>query len=1065
MWRACRVAALRQLRREAARVPVARAPLALQQLGGVNSYFTNIAGVDREVLLTRSARDLRNELGDAQIGVVVKALKGELADATAREDVTSDEIVDLFMAAQKTRAISVMLDAFNFLDANYPAHINFAVYGEIFRILTRKNNAKRLIEIYETAKPRFKAVPEIIYRFGIVGYLQNGDMDTSIDIWQEMTDAGHETTNEITSRLMMAYARKGDAEKVMELYESVDPQIGYWHESCIDRIILSMGIIEHPAKAFEFYSNSSMKLSGGTLIALLSVCNSNNCKQQASDILANRKKFDLLLDARGYNRIMMTLEFLERNDEIKEILEEMVENNVRFDTRTNNIIERNAEYLKDTTFVADPNKSKAAGFTLSPRIREMLAQGNTKAAAELVDSIAKPVEKSQLPEDFEGEIPDDALIVSPSVARDAVRVYIKTNQHDKVAALVKGFSVVRGKYAYALAEKFDLLLDARGYNRIMMTLEFLERNDEIKEILEEMVENNVRFDTRTNNIIERNAEYLKDTTFVADPNKSKAAGFTLSPRIREMLAQGNTKAAAELVDSIAKPVEKSQLPEDFEGEIPDDALIVSPSVARDAVRVYIKTNQHDKVAALVKGFSVVRGKYAYALAEVITHYLKLRNKTGDELSYAASKAMLFQGVQIYRVDDTLKLFRRFHDPDAAVELFEQVLASYWGKDGRNVDMSVANADEDVGEYQPKPYFVNFNIGKVINLVLQTLVENGQVEKALDTLNMMESRDLDANQGNYVTILSSMRKHLRNNNANRKVKYDINNVQMVLQDLRSRNVKVNRAVVGFLCPAYVGANKQQRLELLEAFAEAQNDPNDSYILPHLCYETLLNFMAEEGNISEVRELYEEAVASLNEKETRGVPRGWVTIRISKLAKEGNIEEAEQITMQMPEECGGYTFRAVVSVLRGAIEAQKLETVDNMIALLEDRDFVVGLADAYELVHLAREKDLSLKVLDIIRLFEKGNLKEVAPAEEGKGNLEAAFVRRQHGDVHALRKVKTMYTVALKLCEKNGLWKQALILRDRMITLFGQEAMDEISSGQSNSTRKHRERKDKQSDDEE
>ncbi|KAF1775069.1 hypothetical protein GQ600_4106 [Phytophthora cactorum] len=66
MWRACRVAALRQLRIEAARVPVARAPLALQQLGGVNSYFTSIAGVDREVLLTRSTRDLRQELGDAQ---------------------------------------------------------------------------------------------------------------------------------------------------------------------------------------------------------------------------------------------------------------------------------------------------------------------------------------------------------------------------------------------------------------------------------------------------------------------------------------------------------------------------------------------------------------------------------------------------------------------------------------------------------------------------------------------------------------------------------------------------------------------------------------------------------------------------------------------------------------------------------------------------------------------------------------------------------------------------------------------------------------------------------------
>ncbi|KAG2764710.1 hypothetical protein JG687_00000199 [Phytophthora cactorum] len=901
MWRACRVAALRQLRIEAARVPVARAPLALQQLGGVNSYFTSIAGVDREVLLTRSTRDLRQELGDAQIGVVVKALKGELADATAREDVTSDEIIDLFTAAQKTRAISVMVDAFNFLDANYPTHINFAVYGEIFRILTRKNNAKRLIEIYESAKPRFQAVPEIIYRFGIVGYLQNNDMDTAVEIWQEMTDAGHETTNEITSRLMMAYARKGDAEKVQELYNSVDPQIGYWHESCIDRIILSMGIIEQPAKAFEFYSNSSMKLSGGTLIALLSVCNNNNCKQQAADILANRKKF-------------------------------------------------------------------------------------------------------------------------------------------------------------------DLLLDARGYNRIMMTLEFLERNVEIKDILEEMVEKKVRFDTRTNNIIERNAEFLKDTSFVADPSKSKAAGFTLSPRIREMLAQGDAKNAATLVDSVAKPVEKSQLPDDFEGEIPEGALIVSPSVARDAVRVYIKTDQHDKVAALLKGFSVVRGKYAFALAEVVTHYLKLRNKTGDELSYAASKAMLFQGVQIYRVDDILKLFRRFHDPDAAVELFEQVLASYWGKDGRNASMSVESEVEETDEHQSKSYFVNFNIGRLINLVLQTLVENGRVEEALDTLNMMESRNLDANQGNYVTILSSMRKHLRSSNRNtesRKVKYDINDVQTVLKDLRNRGVRVNRAVVGFLCPAYVGANKQQRLELLEAFAEAQSDPNDSYVLPHLCYETLLKFTAEEGHISEVKELYEEAVASLTEKEKLGVPRGWVTILISKLAKDGNIEEGEQITKQMPQECGGYTFRAVVAVLRGAIEAQKPDIVDNMMALLEDRDFTVGLSDAYELVHLAREKDLSLKVLDIIRIFEKGNLKEVAPAEDGKGNLEAAFFRRQRGDAHALRKVKTMYSVALKLCEKEGLWKQALILRDQMTTLFGQEAMDEITA----SPRKHRERKEKQSDYEE
>ncbi|KAJ8524347.1 hypothetical protein ON010_g16771 [Phytophthora cinnamomi] len=802
-----------------------------------------------------------------------------------------------------------MLDAFDFLENKFPSHINFAVYGEVFRILQRKHNATRLIEIYENAKPRFKAVPEMIYRFGIVGYLQNDDMDAAVKIWQEMTDAGHETTNEITSRLMMAYARRGDVEKVQELYESVDPQIGYWHESCIDRVILSMGIIEQPAKSFEFYSNSSMKLNGGTLIALLSVCNSNNCKQQASDILANRKKF-------------------------------------------------------------------------------------------------------------------------------------------------------------------DLRLDARGYNRIMMTLETLERNDEIKEILEEMVENNVRFDTRTSNIIERNAEFLKDTKFVADPTKSKAAGFTLSPRIREMLSQGQASDAAALVDSIAKPVEESQLSEDFDGEIPEGALFVSPSVARDAVRAYIQTNQHEKVSALVKGFSVVPGKYAYALAEVITHYLRLKNKTGDELSYMAGKAMLFQGIQVYRVDDMLTLFRRFHDADAAVELFDQVLATYWGKDGNNdptpaVDDDEENEDE-VTKNSRQTRFVNFNIGKVINLVLQTLAESGRVTEALDTLTKMEKCDLKTTPANYVTILSSMRKYLRNANhkdRNQKVLYDITSFQTVLNDLKSSGLKVNRAVVGYLCPAYVGASKQQRLELLEAFAEAQSDPNDTYILPHLCYETLLTFTAQEGNIAEVKALYEEAVNSLSDKENLGVPRGWVTIVISKLAKDGYVEEAEQFTKAMPEVCGGYTYRATVAVLRSAMEAQKVDIVDSMVALLEERDFNVGLADAYNLVHLARQKDLPMKAFDIIRLFEKGNLKEVAPAENGKGNLEAAYFRRQGGDVHALRKVKTMYSVALKTCEKDGLWKQVLVLRDRMTTLLGQEAMDEITASMVASQQKHWERKEKKADEEE
>ncbi|TDH67599.1 hypothetical protein CCR75_009681 [Bremia lactucae] len=844
------------------------------RLRNVNFYFTSIAGVERDVLLNRSARDLRTELGESTIGMVAKSLRSEMNEAIARDDVTSDEIIDLFTVAQKTHVIPVMLDAFAFLEAKFPSQINFAVYGEVFRILQRKNNCERLIEIYLTAKTRFHLVPEMIYRFGIVGYLQNNDMDSAIRTWQELIDAGHETTNEIASQLMLAYARKGNVEKVKELYEAVDPQIGYWHESCVDRVILSMGIIEEPAKAFEFYGNSSMKLSGGTLIALLSVCTNNNCKQQATDILANRKKFDLHLNARGYNRIMVTLEFLGRNNEIKDVLNEMIDNNVRFDTKTNAIIERNAEFLEETNFVADFSKSRAAGYTLSPRIRELLAQGKNSDAAEMVDSAVTLLKNS---------------------------------------------------------DKFD--------NKI-----------------------------------------------------SECA-----------------------------------------------AMIVNPSVAKDAVQAYIRTNQHDKVAALVQGFSVVPGKYAYALAEVITHYAKQSNKVADEICYAASKAMLFQRAQIFRVDDTLKRFCRFRDTEAALKLFHQVLESYIDKD------ALDEIEDDIK--QSKRHYVNFNVGKVITLILQALVENDRLADAFDSMNKLESCGLKVTQGNYVTLLSSIRKHLRvpnNDRKDQKVLYDINSAQTVLKDLKARSLQVNRAIVGYLCPAYVEATKQQRLELLEAFAEARNDPTDNYILPHSCYETLLNFMAQEGSIEELTDIYEEAVASLTNEENRGVPRGWVTIFVIKLVREGHIDEADQLTRRMPEKCGNYSYKAVMSVLRGALEARKLNVVDGMIALMEDRAFVVKMSDAYDLVHLARKTDLSSKVLNIIRLFESSNLKVVAVEENGKGNLEEAFYRRQRHDAHALRKVKTMYTVALKMCEKDGLWKQALVLRDQMASLLGQEAVDVITT---------------------
>ncbi|KAF4322297.1 hypothetical protein BBO99_00004099 [Phytophthora kernoviae] len=892
MWRVCRVAALRHLRSEAARLPAAahaHAPFALQHVQSACN-FTSIAGVDRELLLKRSARELRDEIGNAQMGDVAKALRSEIDEAMNREDITSNEIIDLFTVAQKTRAVSVMMDAYDFLEEKFPTHINFAVYGELFRILVRRNEGERMIQIYETVKPRFRGVPEMIYRFGIVGHLQNDDVDAAMEICEEMANAGHEATNEITSRLMMAFATRGDKDKVQEMYDSVDPQIGYWHESCIDRVILSMGIIEQPGKSFEFYSNSSMKLSGGTLMALLSVCSNNNCKQQASDILANRKKFDLRLDARGYNRIMMTLEFLERNDEIKDILDEMSANNVRFDTRTHNITKRNSEHLQGTNYVSDNTKSKAAGFTISPRIRELLDQGAGEEAATIVDSNIKPVKESSF---------------------------------------------------------------------------------------------------------------------------------------------------------------------DIEGTVPEGALIVSPSLARDAVQAYIMTGQHDKVEALINGFSVVRGKYTFALVEAVTHYLKLETKLGDNMGYLASKALLFQGSPIYRVDDTMALFRRFHDPDATLQLFNQVLEGYATKKNSKVSSRNDGIDNAFGEngtgetklnQRPK-YYVKFNIGKVINSVLQTLGENDRLTDILYTLDNLEHYGLESVEMNYVAILRAMCKGTHKQDKTQHRMYDPTSFQAVLQHFKARGFKATKTIVGYLCPGYKGADKQQRLELLEAYSEARSDPNDTYVLPLKCYETLLLFTAQEGDVSEFRQTYEEAVATLNDKENSGVPRSWLTILITKLSMDGHIEEAAELAKKMPELCGGYTYSALMSVLRNGMENRNMDIVDNMIALFEERDFILQLSDAYDLVHLARRNDLSLKGLDIIRLYEKKNLKDVPEAEDGKGNLKTALVRRNGSDPHIYRKVKTMYSVVLKTCEKTGLWKQALVLRERMVTLFGEEALNEIAMNHS------------------
>uniref|UniRef100_K3XBI2 Pentacotripeptide-repeat region of PRORP domain-containing protein n=1 Tax=Globisporangium ultimum (strain ATCC 200006 / CBS 805.95 / DAOM BR144) TaxID=431595 RepID=K3XBI2_GLOUD len=903
MWNACRAAALRQLQRHATPAAASvrsgtRFAITAQTappLGRVH-HFTNVAGIDRDFILSRSTKELRMELGNAQIAKLQQALATELSSTIAKDDVTVEEIKDLFAAAQKTKATQVMLRAFEFLQETFPNKIDFSIFGEVFRLMMKARDGEKMFSVYEQAKPRFQTTPEMIYRFGIVGKLEQGELDAASEIWEEMVDAGHETPNEISSRMLFAYARDRNADKVLELYESIDPQIGQWHESAIDRVILSLGMIGEPQKAFEFYINSSMKLNGGTLIALLSVCINNNCHQQAADILDNRKRFDLQLDARAYNRIMATLEFLDKHAEIADVLEEMRANKVRFDTMTRNIIERNQAHLQGTPFAA-----------------------GVEASAQAVET--------------------------------------KTGVQPK-----------------------------------------------------------------------------------------KPSSYFAGPKIRDLLDQNEGTQAAALVEEFVKPLQETDLPEGV--KLPKGALKVAPSLAKDAVRAYIMSGDHGKVAKLLESFCVLEGKYGHALAEIMVHYGKVGPDQNETLAYKATKALLTHGRQIFRVDDALALFRKFKDVESTTHVFEQVIDEF--AENKQKLMQHAESGAATPAVTPeearsdKKRFSQFNIGRVINMTLQTYVENAQLQKALDALEYLGSHNLEPNAFNYAVVFNTMRD--QDNIAARRGKkqksnktqaaYSADQYELVWEDMRRRNVAVNKSIVGNVCSGFASGNKRQRLKLLEAYAEAKTSESDKYVLPPNCYTILLQLTAQEGDLAGLKALYEDAVQSLADKDAdRRLPREWVNTLAVNLTRHGEVDEAHSLLMQMEETTGGFSYEALTTVLRAVAKTSDKEKTARLFKIVDDNKFRLNLQDSYDLVHTARDQNQPQLALEILRVFEAGHIDEARPTEFHHINMN---------DQRAATKLRTMYRVALNLCEQNGQWKNALQLRERVAELLGEDMLAEKSA---------------------
>lgn len=497
MWQACRAAALQRLRASAATTssqlssaplrsarhllehPVTASSISRQWPSATARFSSSSTTVRAQPLevcgiaLRDLARRPRHEL-EAELGAdVLRAARRSLPqlwdellkqaqehhddDESDGPPVAKDVAKQLFLAAHRHQLSDLALRIFEYMDAAFPTQIDFVVYGEVFTMLTRAGKTDETLAVFERNKGLYSddhPAPELIYRFGMFGLLGKRDFAAVDALLEEMARLDIPLTNELKSRLMIAYAKHGQNEKVMEIYQTLDTHAGRWHEADVDRVVNSMGLIHCADEAFEFYRNARIKLSGNTLVALLNVCRKNNRPKHALAILENRKRFDLVLNTREYNKVLEALEAFEEFAHFVPLLDEMKANRVRFDKLTNMIISRNQHCLHGTPYERATRSTASDGDLESGeadirlaekdsrrKIREFVASKAFGMAAGLADMYLKPLD---------GEEDRGVLTIPALISAEAIVAYARNGEHDKVKALVKGFGRVKGDFGHAL---------------------------------------------------------------------------------------------------------------------------------------------------------------------------------------------------------------------------------------------------------------------------------------------------------------------------------------------------------------------------------------------------------------------------------------------------------------------------------------------------------------------------------------------------------------------------------------------------------------------------------------
>lgn len=442
-----------------------------------------VAGIALQDLAAQSRRELEAHFGSDQLRKVASELPHTWKKLMSDEQTLRKETIQqVFKAAAKCQKHQIMMDVFEYMDKHYPMHVDFIMYGEMFTLLTKQGRAQEIATIYERMRERFdanrdRAMPEIVYRFGVYASLGQQDFEAVDELLEEMRVRGIELSNELITRMMVANAKAGRKQQVIELFAPLNADRGRWHEADVDRVITALGAIQRVDDAFAFYRNASMQLRGNTLLTLLRVCRDNNRVKEAMAILANRKRFNLVLQTREYNGVMEILESLGEDQEVALILEEMQQKGVRADKVTQTIRARNERELarvKETTagssssvVTKKPLQAKRAIPSDAVKLEQLLQRNAVSEAVALANSFITPMAQEDLPDGSTLTIKHNAMKIPAVIAKDAVTACALHGDDQTVFQLLAGFQTIKGDIMPALSAVISLYSNAPGKKRMV----------------------------------------------------------------------------------------------------------------------------------------------------------------------------------------------------------------------------------------------------------------------------------------------------------------------------------------------------------------------------------------------------------------------------------------------------------------------------------------------------------------------------------------------------------------------------------------------------------------------